>query len=475
MRLEALTRPSPAAGTPAETSESNKGASWTTRRRLHAFLAALEAGLFADPPASFPSSSAAEVAGGVRSVVRLALASAVLSALQEWKRRKEPLWVGGGKGIEGWERAVGRAWEEWAQIGGKGKGGEWFEAWTAAQILPFVEVEVLAKEFPVPVRPLLLFISSPTTGLLIQRPVQTILRHLTDSFSLAFASGAAFSAPPLSSDLVSTPDGLSWTVPSPSHDNLASLLASPLFPLLGPLSRAIGRTTEAAALLASSSSSSPSAPAAIAAIQHLSLSVLGVSSDLAAGWAVTAWSDLTDDASLSLPTRAQTAPWTLLKSLLFAQTLIFSSLLVVVSTPANPDDEPTPLQRQLATQAVGALGKTYFVALRFGQSGFPAWKAVLSGLVEVVAAPHRRREGEERGGKEKSPAEVLVTSLEPLKGTGKAGTHDRAVERAEATFWMNTVELVMREVGDEYVEKKVLRGIRPCAFSFLVFSRYGAY
>ncbi|GAA5851336.1 hypothetical protein JCM8547_004212 [Rhodosporidiobolus lusitaniae] len=429
MRLEELTRPRMSTGTLKSSSSSTSAPGWAARRDLHAFLKALEDGLFADPPSSL-SSPASE---GIRPLVRVALSSAILSALQEWKRRKEKLWVGGGKGLEGWEEKTGRSWGQWAAAGGAAGEAGGFATWCAAQTLPGIQAEVLAKHFP----------------------VAALLRSLTDSFSLAFAGGNAFSSPPLSADLVDTPEGLSWTVPSRSHTYLTALTASPLFPILGSLSRAIGRTTEAAAILARSPS--PWSPAALSSIQHLSSTLLTVSSSLSTGWSSAPWSDLLLDTSLSPSTRTQTAPWTLLKSLLFSQTLIFSSLLQFVATPANEGDEPTPLQRQLATDAVLALGRTYFVALRFGQSGFPAWMAVLAGLVEVVAAPHK---GVKAKG-EASPAEVLVRSLEPEKGRGKGGRHDRAVERAEATFWMNMVEQVMRELGDEYVESRVLRGIRP--------------
>ncbi|GAA5916575.1 hypothetical protein JCM6882_002547 [Rhodosporidiobolus microsporus] len=443
LRLEGLSRPAkPSPSRTSSTPAPSSASSYSTRRLLHSFLSALLAGLTAD------------AAPLVRPSVRLALTSGVLSALQEWKRRREGLWVGGGKGVEGWEGEVGRAWGAWS--GARGAGNELFPAWLAAQTIPFVEADVLAKSFPVP----------------------ALLRYLTATFSTLFSHGRAFTSPPLSLDLAhdppfSYPSLLHWTVPSPSHTSITALVAHPLFTLLGPLSRALGRTAEAAALVARTRPSAGSAPDALSAIQALSTTLLGVASEVSAGWAATEWSDVLDDAGLSPATRSETAPWTLLKTLLFAQTLIYSSLLQIVAPSSSDGAEPTPVQRQLATQALQALGKTYFVALRFGQSGFAAWRAVLGGLVEVVAAEpgsslwggHAVKAGEndeeEEEEEKETPAETLARSLEPARGTGQGGRHDRAVERAEATFWMNTVELVVPQLGEGYVERRVLRGVRP--------------
>ncbi|GAA6027304.1 hypothetical protein JCM8097_002576 [Rhodosporidiobolus ruineniae] len=427
VRMEELSRPPEGSSGAGSSTSKTGGGGWTAGRALHAYLAALSSGLFADPPSSASSSSDF----AVRPLVRLAMASGVLSALQEWKRRKEKLWVGGVKALGKVEGEVGRAWREWVQAGGPGRDQHRFAAWVAAHTIPFVEADVLVKEFPVP----------------------ALLDYLTLSFSAAFSAGEAFSSPPLSADLSQTSQGLSWAAPSPSHSHLTALTASPLFVSLGPLSRSIGRTVEAAALVARTRS--PEESTALNAIQHLSSTLSLVAHRLSGGWASTPWSDILLDSSLSPSTRSETAPWTLLKTLLFAQTLVYSSLLQVVSTTQNEGDEPTPVQRRLATEAVGALGKTYFVALKFGQAGFPAWRAVLAGLVEVVASGGEATEGEE------SAAEALMRSLEPAKGTGAGERHDRAVERAEATFWMNTVEQVMGELRDEYVERRVLRGIRP--------------
>ncbi|TNY22694.1 hypothetical protein DMC30DRAFT_348481 [Rhodotorula diobovata] len=415
LRLDSLARPP----------SGQQGASgWSTRRAVHTFLREVYAGLWADPTSTSPGD------GGVDPLVRLTLASGVLAALQEWKRRKEKLWVGGASGLERAEKETGRAWTESndaRRAVPRAAELEGFPAWLAAQTVPFVRAEELAADWNAP----------------------ALLACLTDAFSSVFDRGYAFANPPLATDLSQTADGLDWAVPSPSHTYLSSLVQRTLFVSLGPLSRALGRSLEATALASRSrSTSTAAAQSALSAIHDLSSALLAVASTLSRDWARAPWSDHTSEESLTPATRTHgTAPWTLLKSLLFAQTLVYSSLLdVVSSTPgSSPDTPPTGLQRQLASTAVQALARTYFVALQFGQGGFEAWRAVLAGLVESTTAVAV------------SPAEALVRSLEPAR----AGPHKRAVERAEATFWLNTAEQVMRALGDEYVERVVLKGCRP--------------
>ncbi|BGP24503.1 peroxisomal membrane protein [Rhodotorula toruloides] len=439
LRLDAVARPptdEPVASTSSgqRKERAKDGGGWSARRSVQTFVAELFTGLWAD------SSATTEEVEGVRPLVRLAMCSGALAALQEWKRRKEKLWVGGAGGLGRAEKETGRAWSEWVQRGGKAATNQALAslpAWLAAQTVPFVHPETLAADWP----------------------AASLLNYLADSFSAVFAGGYAFSTPSLSADLAETPDGLAWNTPSPSHTHVTALTQAPLFVSLGPLSRAIGRTLEATALTARSSDTSV-AQLSLGAIHRLATILLSVACSLSDGWSATIWSDITDDSSLSPSTRSETAPWTLLKSLLFAQTLVYSSLLeVVTSSSASEAGEPTQVQRRLASDAVRALGKTYFVALKFGQGGFKAWRAVLAGLVEVVAAPSAVLSAS--GKKPLTQAETLVRSLQVSKGTGEGGRHVRAVERAEATFWLNTAEQVMGELGDYYVEEIVLRGCRP--------------
>lgn len=176
LRLDALARPPSPADTAgsssasAGTSKSGRGAAggkgggggWSARRAAQTFLRELLDGL-----------SAGSDNGGEWPLVRLAMVSGVLSALQEWKRRKEKLWVGGGNGVDRAQREVAKAWDEVlkrvrAQHGasscveflpnrlthGQATGSALAElpAWLAAQTIPSVHVEVLAREWPAAVR-----------------------------------------------------------------------------------------------------------------------------------------------------------------------------------------------------------------------------------------------------------------------------------------------------------------------------------
>lgn len=287
--------------------------------------------------------------------------------------------------------------------------------------------------------------------------VQALLDCLTGACSEAFADGQAFSQPSLATDLTDIADGLLWPKESASYVAINALIQKPIFVALGSLSRALGRALEACALQAGSSDRAVSSPT-LPAIHRFSTALLATTSRLAEGWAATAWSDIEDESQLAPETREATAPWTLLKTLLFAQTLIYSSLLEVVSMSNSSQAWPTAAQRNLATEAVRALSKTYFVALKFGQAGFPAWRAVLAGLVDVVTVPTAPQPGSSRS---TSAAEELTRSLEVARGSAENGLHRRAVDRAGVTFWMNTVEQVMSQLGDDYVENKVLQRCRP--------------
>ncbi|GAA5928485.1 uncharacterized protein JCM15063_003891 [Sporobolomyces koalae] len=407
------------------------GQGYRARRAVSSFLSTLSSGLWADAVLEGDERET----GWVEPVHRLLVASAILAALQEWKRRKEKLWVGGRGMLDRIESETGRAWQDWITHGGKSL--DQLPAWIAAQTIPAVSPSSLAKEFP----------------------STSLLNYLADEFAAVFNDGDLFTSPPLIADLRQAEEGLDWPETSTSYAHLSRATQTPLFGLLGPLSRALGRLLSSNAELASRYDPALAEPA-VAAIRSLSHSVFLVTTRLSSGWAATPWSELVDDSALSPPTRSRTQPWTILKSLLFAQTLIYSSLLEVVSsTASDAEDEPTVTQRELAREAVVALGKTYFVASRFGQGGFRAWRAVLAGLVDVAAAPSPSSAA--LGHDRISPAEQLAREMETTEGDDPKGRHSNLVERAEATFWMNTVEQVMEELSDSYVESTVLRRAKP--------------
>lgn len=117
------------------------------------------------------------------------------------------------------------------------------------------------------------------------------------------------------------------------------------------------------------------------------------------GWSTSRWCDLEED-QLDAETKSTTIPWTILKSLLFSLTLVQSSLLILL-TPAS-STTATPLQLQLAAQALRNLGHTYFITIKFGTDGFGAWRGVFSGLIEVI-------------GHDELTVASLMRDLEPAK------------------------------------------------------------
>ena len=270
---------------------------------------------------------------------------------------------------------------------------------------------------------------------------QQLLHLLSLSHSRVFSSGHLFST--LSSSLILTPTSkLHWTVPSPSHDLLTALSTSPLFLSLGPLSRALGRLIEAAGARAQKA---PADPSTLVAVRNFGTTLERTVGRVQRDWGNCAWSDLTSEQDLDEPTRSRKEPWTMLKSLLFSITLIDSSLLVIVS-PSRAGAPPTDLQLELAKQALRILSKTYFITLQFGTEGFGAWKGAWVGLVEVVGQDSPR--GVER----------LMLDLEPQ---GMDEAEAKTVRRSEVTFYLNVAEQLMKGLGEDYVEEKVLRCCYP--------------
>lgn len=200
-------------------------------------------------------------------------------------------------------------------------------------------------------------------------------------------------------------------MPSESHSLLSSLVSSASFSSLGPISRSVGRLFEAAGVRAKDV---PEDTAALMAVCAFSTTLGRLTNRIKRDWAATFWSDVTDDAQLAPDTKTRTEPWTLLKSLLFSLTLVYSSLLAIVTPKLGV--APTPLQLDLAVEAVEVLQRTYFITIRFGNDGFSAWKGVWSGLMDVV----------NRGSS--TDAERLMNALEPAR-PGKMGLKRLRVSR----------------------------------------------
>lgn len=161
-------------------------------------------------------------------------------------------------------------------------------------------------------------------------------------------------------------------MPSPSHTTFASIISSPLFIALGPLSRAVGRCIEAAGKAKDDE--------AIAAVRTSMDRCARLSQQLNLGWARSGWCDAEEE--LDEETRKLNLPWSVLKSYLFALTMMQSSLLILLSP--LPSVEPTRLQLEMSAQSLKILGSTYFITSKFGSQGFSAWQGVWTGLLQIV-------------------------------------------------------------------------------------------
>ncbi|KDE07512.1 hypothetical protein MVLG_02186 [Microbotryum lychnidis-dioicae p1A1 Lamole] len=420
------------------------GTGWKARRTYAQFVELYLQGIRDDQVGELAQDKSTTRTMRVHPVVRLLITSALLAALQSIKQRQDKLYVGGSALMGRAHDQVLAAWDEYfreeeqdARLGATAM--EWngntktdqvsndLPSWFAAQTFPMFPVDLLAAG-----------------------PVSSLLNLLTKSWSNCFAGGTLFNS--LSCDLIQTPEGLSWTIPSPSHDQLSTLTRAPLFQALGPLSRAISRLIQAAALAARTThSSTPASSPPLVSVISLGSTLERVVDRVQKGWASTPWSDLEDDTQLSPSTRERKEPWTLLKSLLFALTLIDASLLIIVEP--RPEVLATRLQLDLAAQAVRVLHRSYFITIRFGSDGFSAWRGVWAGLMEVA------------GGDTRHQVEDLMTRMEPAR---LGHTHERLVQRSETTFYLNAAEVLMKRIGDQYLEEKVL----PCCYPYLEDAKY---
>lgn len=270
---------------------------------------------------------------------------------------------------------------------------------------------------------------------------QPMVALLSSQLSASFDHGNLFSN--LDSDLSpagSAPLPLRWTIPSASHSRLSDLNATARFALLGSISRSLGRAYEAAA------ASAPNKPASLQALDQSLQSLLELCERAQAGWRATRWSDLARDTDLVCsPDSAATLSWTILKTLLFSITLVLSCVLVLASP--KPGQNPTRKQVDLAGVALRMLGATYFVASKFGPEGFGAWKGVWVGLVEVTKGSRD----------EKGVVGVLDGLLPPAVGV----LHEKTVDRATATFHLNTAEQLVPSLPRAQLEFQVMQVCKP--------------
>jgi len=322
--------------------------------------------------------------------------------------------------------------------------GDFVAAWIASQTLPALSLDALANG-PVEVGPTRLrrrWGPDSANDALPCPHSQLFISLLTTTISSVFERGNLFATLPVSV----SPDGpapvpLRWQIPSASHTKLQTVATSPPFTSLALLSRALARSIEAAAQLASNASDPDVGASAVSVIDHSLGSLLRLCRSVRNGWAATAWSDLSAETEVVCnPQEDAALPWTALKSLLFGVVLVLSSVLVVASPKRG--NAPSRKQVNLAEEGLVILSETYFVAAKFGPDGFGAWRGVWKGLMEVIKA------GEEGEG------ERLMARVEPDK---IVGVEERVVGRSVVTFYLNLAEQLVPVLGDAHIQIKVLQ------------------
>lgn len=95
----------------------DSGTGYRARRLVASYIKAVSDGIWADSVRR----KGEEGWGRVDPVHRLLVSSALLGGLQEWKRMKQKLWVGGRGMMDRAELEVGKAWQEWTDNGGKSR------------------------------------------------------------------------------------------------------------------------------------------------------------------------------------------------------------------------------------------------------------------------------------------------------------------------------------------------------------------
>mgnify|MGYP007001958961 FL=1 len=109
LRLSAIARPATPPNRQSDEGKRNSG--WSACRSVKTYLNEICTGLWADPTRT--SDDPAGRFGTVDPLIRLAMASGILAALQEWKRNKERLWIGGRSSLPRVERETGQAWRDY--------------------------------------------------------------------------------------------------------------------------------------------------------------------------------------------------------------------------------------------------------------------------------------------------------------------------------------------------------------------------
>lgn len=262
----------------------------------------------------------------------------------------------------------------------------------------------------------------------------------------------------LSADLEDTPEGVRWRVSLPrsslsmsaaetceqedssSYARLTSLKGSTAHNLLGRIARVAGKIIEA---------TDGGHAELLVVLQYLS-TLETLCARVHEDWGSSKWSDCNGPEELHPLTRENDTPWTLLKTLLFSTTMLYSSLISLLnSMPLHAT--PGGLVLDLASCALRTFSHLYFVTSTFGSDGFGAYRSVWYGSLDLAS----------RAG----PARVqqIAENLQPAYASEveRSQSQERTVARSRITYFLNAVEQLVAVLPDEYLASQVLPIAKP--------------
>lgn len=222
------------------------------------------------------------------------------------------------------------------------------------------------------------------------------------------------------------------------RQHLRAVASKPLFVSMGRLTRVTGRYIE----ICGSTDDARFIASALEGVERLAF-------DLRKNWFDCAMSSVqnaqNDDVDASLP-------WTILKSFLFALTMLYSSIvrLLVLQAPTT-HSVPSAGAQRLVFSGIRTFSHLHYIALAFGDAGFNTYDHVLHGLSELALRC--------------SEKEVLqvVTAIDAEASSSNASSspHD---SRPRFLYWLNTCDRLVPKLPSSYVERVFMR-IRQYAVS----------
>lgn len=186
-------------------------------------------------------------------------------------------------------------------------------------------------------------------------------------------------------------------------------------------------------------------------LQHVSV-LETLTAQVQRDWAGCKWSDVNGPEDLHSEMRKEDAPWTLLKTLLFSLTMVYSSLISLLnSMPLSTNSSPSQVVLDLVACSLRTFSHLYFVTSTFGTDGFGAYRSVWYGSLDLASRARPARVQQIVEGFQPSFASEAVRSQQ------EEGT----VRRSQITYFLNAVEQLVAVLPDQYLADDVLPSAKP--------------